>query len=96
MKKLMLTIFILSIADSILTFIGIRSNIIVETVPVIRDYYNSNPLASVIVDIAATTALFAIIWALRKNRRWIIYPLAAILPIKLYAIFVHVSWIIQI
>jgi hypothetical protein len=96
MKKLFITIYIMSITDSILTCIGISNGIIVELVPVIRNFYNNSPLASVMVDILATSILFAIIWRVRRKMKWIVYPLMLILPIKAFAIILHVGWIIEI
>jgi len=93
MKKLLLIIFSLSIIDSVLTYAGIKKGIVVELVPVISNFYNNSPSASVIVDIAATTVLCAVIWIVQKNRKWIIYPLLAILPIKVFAIAMHIRWI---
>ena len=96
MKKLFITIYIMSIADSILTCVGITNGIIVELVPVIRNYYNSSPVISTLVDILATSILFAIVWQVGRKRKWIVYPLMLILPIKLFAFVLHARWIAQI
>lgn len=96
MKKVLIIIFILSVLDAILTYVGIRANVIEEANPLLQKAFQASPeLVSSLIIIFVATSL-CIIGRYGQNIKWINWGLLAMVITKISIIAIHFNWIRQV
>ena len=96
MKKLLIAIFGLPLADVALTYWGYKSGHIEEANPLLRYMFHNYPeLTSIFVVILSGTLLF-LLWHHRRKTNLVQYSIVFLLLCKIAVIAIHVRWIIKI
>lgn len=93
MKKCLFAIFILSIMDAVLTCTGIEMGIVEEVNPLLQGIFNTAPEIAAFSVIVFVGLMLWIIGRYGYKLPWIKFGLAAIVAVKLYVIYAHLSWI---
>ena len=96
MKKLFITIYILTIADISLTVTGVRMGYITEANPVLQSAMHASPILTGIVMCAVIGAVLYGLYRVRQRIRWIGYVMGGMAAVKVMVIGLHAGWIIQI
>ena len=96
MTNKLLVIFILSMLDVVLTYIGIKTGYIAEGNPLLESIFHFSPeLASAFVLVFIGIVLY-FIYKYGERFRYIKQGIAAMLIIKVVVMAAHVGWIVQV
>ena len=95
MKKLFITIYILTIIDIACTVAGVNMGYITEANPVLQGLMHTNPILTGAV---MCVGIGAVLYGMYRVRhiRWLKYAAGGMLAVKVVVIGLHVGWIAQI
>ncbi len=93
MKKVLILIFILSILDIVLTYTGIKLNLIEEANPLLRSIFHTAPEIVAVAVVGLTGSIMWLINRYGNKLKHINSWLAVILTVKIYIMYVHFKWI---
>jgi hypothetical protein len=95
MKKLFITIYILTIIDIACTVAGVNMGYITEANPVLQSVMHNYPILTGAV---MCVGIGAVLYGMYRVRhiRWLKYAAGGMLAVKVMVIGLHVGWIAQI
>ena len=95
MKKLFITIYILTIIDIACTVAGVYTGYITEANPVLQSAMHSYPILTGAV---MCVGIGAVLYGMYRVRhiRWLKYAAGGMLAVKVMVIGLHVGWIVEI
>lgn len=96
MKKLFITIYILTILDAICTITGVQLGFVEEGNPFVQSAMQNYPILTGLTVVLVIGAVLYGIYRVRHKIRWIGYAMVGVLAIKMAIIGLHVNWIVQI
>ncbi len=95
MKKLLGTIFALTVIDVAFTVMGLKLQLIEEANPLLRSVMACRPVwGGIALCIMVGGALY-FIYRVRNRVRWLKYVMPEVLAAKLYVLWLHISWITE-
>jgi hypothetical protein len=95
MKKIFLTVYILTVLDIILTVTGIRMDYITEANPILQGFMHNYPILTGTVMCALVGAVLYGVYRVRHKIRWLGYAMGGMMAVKVVIIGIHVGWIIE-
>ena len=96
MKKLFITIYILTIADIACTVAGVYTGYITEANPVLQGLMHTSPILTGAAMCIVIGAVLYGMYRVRQRIRWIGYAIGGMAAVKVMVIGLHVGWIAQI
>lgn len=96
MKKILTTVFGLTVIDAALTCIGMKLGYIEEANPLLQDIFNTSPELASFVIIAFVGLMLMLIFRLQYRVRWIKIGLKTLFIVKLLVLGLHFEWIVQV
>lgn len=95
-KKVLWSIFAVTIIDDICTAVGIRMGFIEEANPILSDAMTNYTALSGLTIIVFVGIILYGIYKVRAKIRWLPIALSFVLFIKIYVIWMHIHWISQV
>jgi len=96
MKKLFISIFILTIVDAVCTAIGVHLGVVEEANPFFQRVVMAQPvLASTAVCIGVGGILY-LVYRLRDKVRFMVPLMVGLLIVKLVVVGIHLEWMAQV
>jgi hypothetical protein len=96
MKKILVFIFILSVADVALTYLGIKAGYIEEANPLLQKVFHTSPELTVLLILAVVGVMLYVIGKYGYKVKHINVGLVAMVAVKMYVMYAHFQWIRQV
>lgn len=93
MKRLFISIYILTMLDAICTSIGVTGGVIEEGNPLVQSAMMLHPVITGAAVCAAIGLVLYGIWKVRDKVKWLPYALGLVLAVKVGIMGMHLYWI---
>ncbi|UWG98016.1 DUF5658 family protein [Dehalobacter sp. DCM] len=89
-------IFLMTIADTLFTAVGMTKGIIAEANPIIKWIFSVNTTLASVTVVMFVGVLLLMIYRFRNHIRWIKYGLGLLVIAKVGVLILHLRWIIEV
>ncbi len=96
MKKLFITIYILTMLDAIATITGVQLKVVEEANPFVQAVMTNYPVLTGVVVYLLIGAMLYGIYRVRHKVRWLVYAMCGVLAAKVVIMGMHINWIAQV
>lgn len=94
MKKILIVVFILTLFDVVLTYLGSNAGLIEEGNPLLAILFKNSPEVTSIAITCVVATFLCTIYKFRNQIKWLKPAMLGLVFIKVLVIGAHVRWII--
>lgn len=91
-----ISIYLLTIADVLLTYIGLEHGVIKEANPIMNIFFSRWPKVTAISVLVVMAIVLYFFYSVRNRVKWLVQALTFLLAFKALIVLLHSFWIILI